>query len=124
MTTKKSETKMTELEKLEIELKSLQSKKDEIKRLKQEIKESKQKEVELKKKQKLEQKKIQQEERSKRLQELMKEGKIEPKINKSEMIRKMILEGKSKEQIVEETGFTNKFVLDNMWRIEKQLGLR
>lgn len=52
------------------------------------------------------------------------ENKIEKKVNKSEVIRKLILEGKTKDQIKEATGFDNKTVLDITWRIEKELGLR
>lgn len=52
------------------------------------------------------------------------ENKVEKKVNKSEIIRKLILAGKTKDKIKEETGFDNKTVLDITWRIEKELGLR
>ena len=52
------------------------------------------------------------------------ENKIEKKVNKSEIVRSLILEGKTKDQIKEATGFDNKTVLDITWRIEKELGLR
>ena len=51
-------------------------------------------------------------------------NKTEKKVNKSEIIRNLILEGKTKDQIKEATGFDNKTVLDITWRIEKELGLR
>ena len=44
--------------------------------------------------------------------------------NKTERIRKLVLEGKTKEQIKAETGYDNKTVLDIVWRIERSLGLR
>lgn len=48
----------------------------------------------------------------------------EPKVNKSEQIRRLLLEGKDRDQIAAELGYKKKFVSDNIWRIEKQLGLR
>lgn len=51
-------------------------------------------------------------------------AKPEVKENKSQVIRELMLTGCTKEQIVEKTGYSNKFVLDNMWRIEKAAGLR
>ena len=51
-------------------------------------------------------------------------AKPEVKENKSQIIRELTKAGCTKEQIVEKTGYSNKFVLDNMWRIEKAAGLR
>lgn len=48
----------------------------------------------------------------------------EPKVNKSEQIRKLMAEGKTRDEIAEALGYSPKFVTDNMWRIEKSLGLR
>ncbi|MCK5017836.1 MAG: hypothetical protein KAS32_12305 [Candidatus Peribacteraceae bacterium] len=129
MTTKKVvKVELTEIEKLQEKIAKLklvqeeqmakikveqQKLKDEAKVLKEEEKKAKVEEKELKAKVKAE-----------KLQEMMKNGKFEVKVNKSQIIREHMINGLTKEQIVTETGYTNKFVLDNMWRIEKSLGLR
>lgn len=51
-------------------------------------------------------------------------AKPEVKENKSQVIRELMAQGLTKDEIVTKTGYSNKFVLDNMWRIEKSLGLR
>lgn len=62
--------------------------------------------------------------RTEKLQELLLNGSVEIKENKSQKIRSLILDGKSKADIVILTGYSNKFCLDTIWRIEKELGLR
>lgn len=67
-----------------------------------------------------------QEARSKaiRIKEILENQNFETKVNKSQVIRELMFKGYTKDMIVEETGYSNKFVLDNVWRIEKSLGLR
>ena len=59
-----------------------------------------------------------------RIKEILENQNFETKVNKSQVIRELMFKGYTKDQIVEETGYSNKFVLDNVWRIEKSLGLR
>lgn len=64
-----------------------------------------------------------QKERAEKLQKLMQDGVVVVKENKSQKVRELLMQGMSKEQIKEETGYDNKFLLDTIWRIEKSLGL-
>lgn len=100
------EAQMAELKKQEKELK------EQAKALKEEADKAKK-----------EAKEKQSTERAEKMRELL-ANKPEVKENKSQVIRELMLKGYTKDQIVKETNYTNKFVLDNMWRIEKSLGLR
>lgn len=46
---------------------------------------------------------------------------FKPKMNMTEHIRQLMMEAKTKEQIVEETGYSAKAVTDRMWLIIKDL---
>lgn len=62
--------------------------------------------------------------RAKAIKEAMDAGLIKPKINKTELVREMLKEGLTISEMTERTGWKRKFILDNVWRIEKALGLR
>lgn len=99
---------------------------EQMKELKKQEKELKEQAKALKEealKAKAEAKEKQSAERAEKMRELL-ANKPEVKENKSQVIRELMLKGYTKDQIVKETNYTNKFVLDNMWRIEKSLGLR
>jgi len=59
-----------------------------------------------------------------KLAEIIAKGGIEKKVNKSEVLLNMMLAGKDRAQMHEETGYTKKFIIDVVWRLEKQYGLR
>lgn len=117
----------TNVETLEQKIARLKSEYEEqIKELKKQEKDLKEQAKALKaeaSKAKAEAKEKQSAERAEKMRELL-ANKPEVKENKSQVIRELMLKGYTKDQIVKETNYTNKFVLDNMWRIEKSLGLR
>lgn len=99
---------------------------EQMKELKKQEKELKEQAKALKEealKAKAEAKEMKSAERAEKMKELL-ASKPEVKENKSQVIRELMLKGFTKDQIVKETNYTNKFVLDNIWRIEKSLGLR
>jgi len=120
-------TKIEASETLEQKIARLKSEYEEqIKELKKQEKDLKEQAKALKEeadKAKKEAKEKQSAERAEKMKELL-ANKPEVKENKSQVIRELMLKGYTKDQIVKETNYTNKFVLDNMWRIEKSLGLR
>jgi len=59
-----------------------------------------------------------------RLAEIMANGGIAKKVNKSEVLLGLMLQGKTRAQMEEETGYGKKFIIDVIWRLEKQYGLR
>ena len=68
-----------------------------------------------------EQAKIKAEARSARIAELLN---VEPKVNKTQEVKILLLQGLDNKAIAEATGYSAKFILDTVWRIEKSLGLR
>lgn len=116
------------IEELKLKLKSLQEQSRlEALVLKEKQKELRERALELKEEAKTKSEELKvQEAKSKalRIKEILENQNFETKVNKSQVIRELMFKGYTKDQIVEETGYSNKFVLDNVWRIEKSLGLR
>lgn len=48
----------------------------------------------------------------------------EVKVNMTERIRQLLLQGKTTDEIQAETGYERKAILDRVWLIEKKLGIR
>lgn len=104
----------------------MQALKAEIQKLKALEKESKAKAKELKEeeaKAKAQAKQDQAKERSKKLAEMM-AAKPELRENKTQRIKELLLENKTNLEIHEITQYDKKFILDTVWRIEKQWGIR
>lgn len=62
-------------------------------------------------------------EKAERIQMLLLNNEVVVKENKSQKVRELLLQGKSKAEMAELLGYDNKFLLDTIWRIEKALGL-
>lgn len=62
-------------------------------------------------------------EKSEKIKLLLLNNEVVVKENKSQKVRELLLQGKSKEEMKELLGYDNKFLLDTIWRIEKSLGL-
>lgn len=88
------------------------------------LKEEQKKLADLEKQNKLNLKKIEAENRVKRMNEALKNGNIESKVNMTEEIRTRLLKGQDIDQIQKETGWNRKSILDRVWLIEKKLGIR
>lgn len=91
-----------------------------MKKLKDEAKAMK----ELEKLQKEEIKKAEAETRAKNMTEALAKLGAESKVNMTEKIKTMLLEGKTLDEIVKETGWARKAISDRIWLIEKRLGIR
>lgn len=91
-----------------------------MKKLKDEAKAMK----ELEKLQKEEIKKAEAETRAKNMAEALAKLGAESKVNMTEKIKTMLLEGKTLDDMVKETGWARKAISDRIWLIEKRLGIR
>ena len=59
-----------------------------------------------------------------KMKEALENGEVEVKVNKTQVIREMLVEGMTIDMMVEKTGWARKSILDRVWLIEKRLGLR
>lgn len=91
-----------------------------MKKLKDEAKAMK----ELEKLQKEEIKKAEAETRAKNMAEALAKLGQDAKVNMTEKIKTMLLDGKTLDDIAAETGWTRKSISDRIWLIEKRLGIR
>lgn len=74
--------------------------------------------------QKVELKKAEAEGRAKAMAEALAKLGADVKVNMTEKIKTLLLEGMSLDEIAEETGWERKAISDRIWLIEKRLGLR
>ena len=125
MTTLVKESKkvveMTELEKLEAKIAQM---KEDAKKAKEIEKKEKKKLAEKLKEQKLKAKETDAKDRVAKIKEALIAKGEEKKINMTLRIKEMAMQDMTIDDMVEETGWNRKSILDRIWLIEKSLGLR